>query len=75
MILPETPGKMICGQNDSELAQLARILTVCSAEASFFALFVPLRCPLPPSLRRVLGTIAVAFFCEWHYGDHEETHE
>jgi hypothetical protein len=66
---------MICGQNNSEFAQIARILTVGSAEASFFALSAPLRCPIPPSLRGVLGKIVVTFFYERHYGDHEETRE
>jgi hypothetical protein len=38
MILPDNDfarngsGKTICGQNDPEFAQLARVLTVCSAQ-------------------------------------------
>lgn len=42
---------MICGQNDSEFAQIARSLNVCRAMVSFFARFAPSRCPLQPGQR------------------------
>jgi hypothetical protein len=56
-------------------AQLARILTVCSADVSLFPLFAPLRCTLTPILRGVLGKMAVPFYCQTDWGGREQTHE
>jgi hypothetical protein len=46
-----------------------------NAEVSFFALFAPLRCALTPSLRGVLGKMAVNSHCQTRYGNREKTHE